>query len=264
MRSVVTTFRVLETVAEQQPVGLSELARVLGLPKTTVQRSLSVLGELGWIAAAPHSEQTRWILTTRALTIGGRVSGVTHLRAAALPVMQQLSRATEETIHLTVPEGPSVVLIDKVDSTREVRTVTWIGGHVPMHASSSGKAMLSRMSEAEVRALLGDRLERSTDRTVTDLGALLAELDVVRKRGWAVNVGGWRDDVSAVGAPVLDVDGRPVAALSISTPSHRLPEDIRPHYGELVRDAAAQATRNLEAPPALTPPRRPSATPLPP
>lgn len=245
MRSVITTFRVLEAVAEQQPVGLSELARALGMPKTTVQRSLSALAELGWIAAAPRSEQTRWILTTKALTIGGRVSGVSHLRAAGLPVMQELSRATEETIHLTVPEGRSIVLIDKVDSTREVRTVTWIGGHVPIHASASGKAMLSRMPEADLRALLADPLERSTRQTVTDLEQLLAELADVRERGYAVNVGGWRDDVSAVGAPIVDTGGRPVAAVSVSTPSHRLPPDIRPRYGELVHDAAVRATRTL-------------------
>lgn len=232
MRSVTTTLAVLEAVGVLQPVGVSEVARYTGLAKTTSHRVLQALAEEGWIRAT-DVERTRWSLTNRVLSLAGQFAKDSDVRALALPAMQELHRRTGETIHLTVPEGTQVVLLDKIDTVKPVRTHSWVGGTAPIHASASGRAMLSHLPDAEVRAVV--------DASV-DAEALLAELAEIRERGYALNVAMWNADVAAAGAAVLDPGGRPVAALSISMPLHRFPEEIREEYGELVRAAAVAAT----------------------
>lgn len=241
MGSIRNALAVLEVVGDRQPVGVSDVARALGIPKTTAHRTLQELGALGWIRSS-DGEQPRWSLTSKVLTLSGQLVAESGVRQLALTAMQELHQQTGETIHLTVPEDGYVVLLDKIDSTKAVRAWSWVGGRAPIHASSSGKAILAWLEEGEVRSMLGTALERFTDLTVTDVDSLLIELKRVRSRGYALNPGEWRTDVASCGAPLLDQTGRPVGALSISMPAHRFPEEKWESYGELVRSAALSAS----------------------
>lgn len=244
MHSVVTAFRVLEAVAERQPVGVSELARALELPKSTAQRNLSVLSDLGWIHAE-HSSAKRWLLTTKALSLGGKVGDFAHLRSVALPSMQSLAHETQETLHLTVFEARYMVLVDKIESPRDVRVMSYIGGRVPCHLTASGKAFLSCFPDDEVSAMMGEEMEAMTPHTGTEGATLREQLEEARHRGYAININGWREDVSAVGSAIVGPDNRPQAALSISVPSHRFLEEMHASYGELVARGAAEASAKL-------------------
>ena len=102
--SVQNAFLVLETVADLQPAGLTAVARAAGMPKSTTQRMLLTLAEVGWLRATDDSP-TRWVLTYRALRVGGQVDGRHGLRESALPEMSALQHATTETVHLTAPDG---------------------------------------------------------------------------------------------------------------------------------------------------------------
>ncbi|WP_219419641.1 IclR family transcriptional regulator [Pseudonocardia nigra] len=241
MRSVTTTLAVIEAVGELQPVGVSDVARRAGVPKTTAHRVLQALGELGWIRSTDEV-QVRWTLSNKVLTLAAQFANGSDVLELALPAMRELHRRTGETIHLTVPEKTQVVLLHKIESTKPVRTYSWVGGAAPIHATSSGKAILARLPEAEVRALFADGLDRFTERTITDLQELLDDLAEIRERGYALNTSEWRNDVAATAAVILDPADRPVAALSISMPLHRFPRELWEEYGELVRTAAVVAT----------------------
>src|SRR5262249_23823746 len=104
MQSVLRSLLVLEAVAEHQPVRVGELTPLLGLPKSTVQRSLETLAEAGWLRQV-DGDLTRWALTSRARSVVLRSGGEDDLREAALPPMQQLRDAAGETAHLFVPTG---------------------------------------------------------------------------------------------------------------------------------------------------------------
>jgi IclR family transcriptional regulator, acetate operon repressor len=239
MKSVRNAFATLELVASEQPVGVSELARQLGLPKSTVQRAVTTLAELGWIRADSANGVTRWVLTPRALTVGSAVVTGAGFRDVALPVMQELGAKTQETIHLTVPDEEGyVVLIEKVSSTRSVQAVTSVGGRAPIHATSSGLAILAHRPEADIDEMLSGSLESWTELTEVDPGRIRQELERIRERGWAVNPGWWRRDVAAVGAAIVDRQGFSIGAISISTPADRLTPDLHEPYGELVVEAA--------------------------
>jgi IclR family acetate operon transcriptional repressor len=242
MRNVLNTLRVLEEVAARQPIGVGELARVLEMPKSSVQRALQTLNAAGWIRPA-QGETTRWLVTTKALDVGRHASGDLGLRDAAVPVMEDLRRRTDETIHLTVPEGGKVVLIERLETSKPVRISMALGHALPLHASANGKAVLANSAPEAIARLLAEGLPRYTDTTITDPDRLLAELDQVRARGYATNHGEWRSDVGSVAAAVMGGDGQPVASLSVNIPIARLTREAESLYGAVLGEAA----RTLEA-----------------
>lgn len=244
MRTVLSAFRVLEEVAHSQPAGVGQLSRALEMPKSTVQRSLRTLWAAGWICPT-GSDITRWMLTTRAFDIGQRAVSDISVRDAAIATMHELRNETGETVHLMVLEESRAVLIDRVETRHPVRAVVPLGSSVPLHGSSNGKAMLAWLSRDGVRAVVGDLLERFTPTTIVDWDELFAELDGVTERGYAVNIMEWREDISAVAAPIFGRERIPVASLSISTPSSRMPEELVPEYGALVTDAARRISAAL-------------------
>ena len=244
MRNVLNTLRVLEEVASRQPIGVGELARVLDMPKSSVQRALVTLHTAGWIRPAA-GEVTRWVITTRALAVGGRASGDLDLRGAALPIMEDLRRHTEETIHLTVPEDGKMVLIERLETDKPVRTSMALGHALPLHASANGKAVLANSSPDVIRRLLADELPRYTDTTITDPDELRAELAAIRERGFAVNRGEWRSDVGSVAAAVMGSDEEPIASLSVNLPISRLTQESEADFGAAVSEAASSLSARL-------------------
>ncbi|MCP9953540.1 IclR family transcriptional regulator [Actinomadura madurae] len=244
MRSVKTAFQVLDAVADHQPVGLSELARRLGLPKATAQRSLAVLAEVGWIKQ-DGQDITRWVLSDRARIVAQRVGDHARLRDAALPSLARLHADTLETIHLTVPDDQDVVLVERLDSPHPVRAVRPIGTRLPLHASSTGKVILAHMPEEEIRTYLAQNLSSPARHTKTDPEALLVELKRVRECGYAVAEEEAADGIASVAGAIRPDGQRAVAAMSISGPVSRIRPDIYQFYGEKVKAAAETVSREL-------------------
>src|SRR5262249_14598955 len=142
MANVLTALRVLEGVSDHQPVGVSELSRVLGVPKTTVQRALDTLLVGGWLN---RNGDGVWTLSLRSAGVGRRAGQPRGVRERARPVMLQLSQVTDEAVRLWMPQGHNVVLVESFDSTLPVRSVqpSTFSGTLPMHASAAGKAILA-------------------------------------------------------------------------------------------------------------------------
>jgi IclR family acetate operon transcriptional repressor len=244
LRNVLNTLRVLEEVASRQPIGVGELARVLDMPKSSVQRALVTLDTAGWIRPAA-GEVTRWVMTTKALAVGGHVSGDLDLRGAALPIMEDLRRHTGETIHLTVPEDRKMVLIERLETDKPVRTNMALGHALPVHASANGKAVLANSGPEVIRQLLADELPRYTDTTITDPDELRAELAAILERGFAVNHGEWRSDVGSVAAAVMGTHEKPIAGLSVNIPISRLTGESEAAFGAAVSEAASRLSARL-------------------
>jgi IclR family acetate operon transcriptional repressor len=242
MRSVEVALRILEAVASRQPVGVSELARRLGLSKTTVQRSLTTLHASGWIE--PVDGGTRaWTLSIRALVVGGRaIDSGRGLRSSAIPVMEEVRRKTGETIHLMVRHDDSVVLIERLDGIKPVRVFNPLGGRALLHRTSSGKAVLANLSEPERALYLERRLASGRTRPPIGKALLCEELELVRRRGFAINLSSNQPDVNAVGAAIFDEEHRPIGAITISAPADRMPEALCLRNGATINDAARRIT----------------------
>lgn len=241
-RPVEIAFRVLETVAECQPVGVSEIARRLSLPKSTIQRALRSLEALRYVYST--GEVTRWSLTLRSLYLGARASSL-DLRDAALSDMQRLFEATKEAVHVAVPETHHMVVLEKIDSVHAVRTHTDRGEYLPAHASAVGKAYLAALDSDDLEEFLSAPLARFTENTITDSEKLRTQLKRIRERGYSVNQGERRPDVYSIGAAIRGADGRPIAGLAISAPRQRLVGPTIDSTGKLVLQSAERISARL-------------------
>lgn len=236
MRSVTTALRVLEAVAVNQPIGLSALTRLLGLPKSTVQRSLAAFAETGWIEQ--EAVTGRWQVGVRAFVVGSAVSARGGLRPAALPTMRDLCAEVGETVHLMVPTDREGVLIERIDSPRPIRAVLPLGARGPLHATSNGKAVLAALAPSELEAYIEAGLNAVTPHTITDPDRLRAEIDRTRTAGYAVCQEEAEEGVVSVATAIRHGHGRPIASLSISGPKSRMTPELLTSYGEKVRLAA--------------------------
>ncbi|WP_224391134.1 IclR family transcriptional regulator [Pseudonocardia sp. ICBG1293] len=244
--SVVSAVHVLEAVGEHQPVGLSDLTRVVGLPKSTVLRILRTLAEVGWCVP---DDAARWRLSYRAFAVGNQARDAGGLREVAIPVLHELQLGTGETVHLAVPDGRELVLLERLDTRHRLRAFLPLGHRIPLHASATGQAYLAACTPDEVETYLAGPLERSTRHTVVDPARLRDRIDEVRERGWSVNPEGLSDGIAAVGAPLRGPGGRPVGALSVSGPTVRMTEEVFDDHGRAAADAARRISRDLGARP---------------
>jgi len=245
MRPVRVALQIVEEIASHQPIGTSELARRLNLSKTTVHRSLMSLREAGWIEPSEET-RTSWVLSIRALVVGGRsVESLGSLRRVCVPVMEELRRATEETIHLLAHYQNDVVLIERLDGIKPVRVFNPFGGRAPLHRTSSGMAILAYQTREEQNAYFGELSSKARKRSTIGLKDIRDELALIRQRGYSVNLGQNLPNVNAVGAAIFGARNIPIAAITVSAPSERMPRARCESYGPLVNDAARRISLGM-------------------
>ncbi len=242
MKSVTRSLRILEAVAQHQPVTVGELTKIFGLPKSTVQRTLVTLAEAGWLRAS-RKDTTRWEVGARVLAVRPAALQGSSLFAAARDPMVQLRDKVNETIHLSVPDAlQCMVVVDRVDCDHAVRTFHAIGDTSPLHATATGRAVLAHLPKQDIEELITQGLERYSESTPADPEDLRADLRRIRTDGYAVNRNQYRPGVCAIAAPILDEDGTPLATVAISMPDSRYDADELPEWGRLVADTAAEIT----------------------
>ncbi|MGW5239200.1 IclR family transcriptional regulator [Monashia sp. NPDC004114] len=238
MSSLTRGLHVLEIVAAEQPIGVSRLARIMEAPKSTIHRTIKSLVHEGWLEPSWESP-VEWVLAPKVRAVGHQARGKPSLLQAALPVLNWLGEETQETIHFGVPRADrEVVLLERVDSPRAVRTYIDIGTAIPLHASSAGKAVMATWTGDRVRAYLDRGLAQITNTTITEPRAFLEELERVRATGYATNYAENRGEVFAVGAvAAASPDGVAAAAVAISMPDSRYDADRVGEWGGLLLDA---------------------------
>jgi DNA-binding IclR family transcriptional regulator len=238
VQSVDRAVDLLLAVAAVSPAasGVPALAQVCGLNRATAWRLLKTLQARGLVTV--DGTTGRYSLGLTALELGG-AAGSGAVIAAAHPTLERLSRQTGETASLAMPGVGGLTYVDEV-TPPAVLTASWLGRTVPLHATSTGKALLAFLPAPEVRRVLAAALPAFTDSTITTPEALAAELAATRARGYGTCAGELESSLYGVSAPVLDRIGRPLAVLSIWGPRDRVPEETFARLGAVVRQAARQ------------------------
>ena len=216
-------------VENESSSSVGELAEAAGLPKSTVSRAVSALERQGLV----QRSSARGSIRPGPVLLGLARRGVGEQDIAELcrEALDNLADATGETIDLAVAvPGGSEQYIAQVDSRHILGTTNWVGRRLPHHCTAVGKVLVA----FGAARLQPGALERLTPDTITDRDALSAELDTVRACGYATAVGELEPGLVAVAAPVLDADGRAVAAISISGPQFRIPSDRLDGFGKLL------------------------------
>ena len=237
------TMEVLRLFTPQRrEIGVLEAAELLERPKSTVSRFLGAMHAAGFLE---RGDEGRYRVSMHVAAIGEMARLATSLQRSARPVLERLTAATGETSNLSLLADGEAVNVDAVESPRPVMHMGSLGRRFPLHASAAGKVLMAWRPGPEVDSWLRSPLPACTAATLTDAGALRAELDRVRAAGIAVNWTELEPDLVAVAAPVRDHRGEVVAALSISAPAPRIPRELLPAIGARVADAARTLSRTL-------------------
>lgn len=232
---------VINAISERAPatLGVSTIARELGLPKAVAHRILKELVGDGFLSFDEDTKQYR-------LGPGALAVGLAALRSLDVPEIAhrhlvKLVQATGETATLSVRQGWSRVYIDQVLSPHEIRMSVSLGTSHPLHSGSSSKAILAALPDSEVEEYLAHhQLEQVTDATITSVAALREEIASIRRRGYAVSMGERQPGAGSVAAAVLIYSGQVFGSISLCGPQDRFRgAGVADAHGTLVADAAA-------------------------
>jgi DNA-binding IclR family transcriptional regulator len=243
--AAVRSIRVLEVVAgHENGCGPTEIAAAVELPKQTVHRLVAQLEMAGLLIREPRGRRLQLAGRLEQFAIDALMNGpARHERRA---ILNSLVESTGETCNLTILAGADVVYLDRVETAWPLRVILTPGSHVPLHATSSGKLLLSLLPKAQRERLI-DRLplRRFTETTIVDGDALRRELAETRRRRIGINRGEHLRGLTGVAVPVMVDRQRACAAVALQAPSGRMSLDDLLEYVPRLRGAAEAIGRTF-------------------
>jgi len=222
--------------------GVREAASKLKIAKSSAHDLKSSLAQLGFLN---RTEDNRYRLGWRLVTLSETLLATTELRREAHPVMEDLAAQYQETIHLAVLDDTQAVYVDKLEGRQAVRVeLTSLGARLYAHCSALGKVLLAYSSEAEVKRIIQTAgLPSFTPNTITDEEELAQALAKIRKQGYAYDLEEILLDLCCVGAPIYNHTGQVIAAISMSLPTYRFRRSQTEYRDAIVRTAKAISAR---------------------
>ena len=241
VQSVDRALSILEVLARIGEAGVTEVAAELGVHKSTAFRLVATLEAHRLVEQT--GDRGKYRLGVGLLRLAGATTARLDVVQEARPVCRQLAADTGETVNITVLSESSALYLDQVAGASAIQPHNWVGQHIPLHATSNGKVLLSGLDDAALRRLLAT-LPSYTPRTITKKGDLRAELEQVREQGYAVAVDELEVGLAAVAAPIRNAAGDVIASISVSGPTYRFSDRLDELAGQ-VRDSALEVSLRL-------------------
>jgi DNA-binding IclR family transcriptional regulator len=226
------SLAILDVLAGESSLGTNEIARRLGASPSTTSRQLATLVEAGLVEHVPATGRYR--LGIRLVALATTVLARLDVRAIAHPHLEVLAAELGETATLSVPSDPDAITVDVVRSPRYIQDSSRLGRPSIAHATAAGKVMLAFDGVRPPR-----ELPAYTPRTITDLGELEAEVERVRRRGWADAFEEREIGLNAIAAPVWSSDGSLAGIIALQGPI--------PRFGRAAARAALPTLRDRAA-----------------
>lgn len=245
VQSVVRALSLLKVLARSDDgARASDIAREVGLAVSTTHRLLTTLETQGFTQFEPDS--SLWFVGREAFAVGAAYGRRRSFVAPALPFLRRLRDATRETANLGILDRDMLVTVSQVESREIMRAISPPGGRVPVFCSGMGKAILATWSEKDVLALV-ERVGFSplTAKSIRTKEQLLADLDLTRNRGFAVDDEEHVMGLRCVAAVVWSPQGEAAGAISVSGLAARLTEAKVDPVGGAVKQAAEDLTQKL-------------------
>lgn len=239
--SVHRALDILEWLAaSQRTVGVTDIAERFDVPKATVHRLLATLESRGYVSQ--DKDDHRYSMGIRCFELGSLWVEQLDLRRVAAPTLKALNDVTGEMVHLAIYDRGEVVYIEKLDSRHSVVCRSYVGRRAPATCVATGRALLAFQPVKEIDRVLAQPVPAHTDHTVTEASALSSLLDDVRRNGYAVNRGSYRDGVGGVATPIRDHTGAVVASVGCCLPEARMSTEERLGF---LRDAVVEAGQDI-------------------
>lgn len=216
-----TALRLLKAFSESESeIGISDLARRLGVAKSTAHRLATTLLSEGMLEQNADTEKYR--LGIALFRLGALVRQRMDVSIEARPLLRELREKVNETVHLAVLDGTEIMYIYNLESTQAIRMRSDIGVRKPAYCTAEGQAMLAFQPPEVVERVIRAGLPQRTPQTITDPAALRRTLELIRQRGCAIEDEESEAGMRCVAAPVRDDSGEVIAAIGLGGPVSRL------------------------------------------
>jgi len=242
VQSVDRALTILEVLARVGEAGVTDIAAELDVHKSTAFRLVATLEQHRLVEQA--GDRGKYRLGVGVLRLAGATTARLDLVQEARPVCRQLASETGETVNIAVLSERSALYLDQVAGPSALQPHNWVGQHIPLHATSNGKVLLSGLDRPRLDAILGS-LPTYTSHTITKKRALRGELDRVREQGYAVAVDELEVGLTAVSAPIRNSHGDVVASMSVSGPTFRITADRVDDVARQLVEAAEEVSHRL-------------------
>ncbi len=253
-QTLARALAILDCFDVDQPLlGVRELARQLRMSRSTVGRLLATMRSAGVLSQDPVTRC--YMMGPKVLTWSAIYTSGSDIRNRARPALEELHRATHETISLYILDGDERICIDRINSQENLRMR--VGEWLPIHIEASGKVLLAFVSPVlrkEVISRVYKKPSASGKRSSRE--ALLDDLKKIQAQGYAVSHGESTAGASCVSAPVFDATGKPIAAITISGPTIRMTDDKVSEYASLVMAVAKKVSQAMGLNGFLKPPNQ--------
>jgi DNA-binding IclR family transcriptional regulator len=242
VQSVDRALTILGILARLGEVGVTEISSELGVHKSTAFRLMTTLESHELVEQT--GDRGKYRLGVGLVRLAGASTARLDVVQEARPVCRRLAAESGETVNIAVLSDRSALYLDQVAGGSAIHSHNWVGQHIPLHATSNGKVLLSGLDADEVDRRADD-LTAYTRYTITGRAQLRRELESVRRKGFAVATDELEIGLTALAAPVRSAHGDVIASLSVSGPTYRLTERRLEDLQPVVMDAAAEVSRRL-------------------
>ncbi|GEM_PF-416022 len=226
-----------KVISQPNGVSASSLLHDFDIPKTTLYRLLISMTQNKFLNYYPktntYSIGSKFLTTYVALDErAGRI------REISLPFLRQLAAQAQETVKLSVLSGMRSYTIATVEGPRPIRISINLGAIFPLHAGATGKILMLSLSEEDIHTYCEQYAIRYTDNTIMSEEGILAELETIRRQGYAIDHGEYMDEICAVACPILGENGEILAAISVAYPAVSLSKITEERLAELIQQTS--------------------------
>ncbi len=244
LSSVATAMRLLKAFSEHEvEIGISDLAKRLGVAKSTAHRLAVTLVSEGMLEQNPESGKYR--LGIALFRLGALVRHRMDVSIEARHLLRELREKANETVHLAVLDGPQIMYVFNLESTQAIRMRSDIGVRKPAYCTAEGQAMLAYQPSDSVERVIRTGLLPRTPQTITDPAALRKALELVRQRGCAIEDEESEIGMRCIAAPIRDDSGEVIAAIGLAGPVSRLSKKALAAFIPHVIETAAAISARL-------------------
>ncbi len=237
IRVLEKAFKILELFDEKdKELSATEIHKYLSYNKTSTFRIIKNLEDAGYIEK--DSLTLKYKLGLKIYYLGSLAESHTEIKRITRPFLEKLNEECHETVHLAVLHQGEALYLDKIEGKKTIRAITRIGMKLPAHCSGVGKMLLASLSEDALEEIIGEKgLKGFTDNTITDSNDLKAELTQIQKQGYAIDSEEIEEGLKCSAAPLLNSEGKVLAAISISAPSERFNKEFSTYISRVKKTA---------------------------
>ncbi|QKE73964.1 IclR family transcriptional regulator [Arthrobacter citreus] len=227
LKTLDNSLELLKCFTKQNPSwGVRELSKEMNMNHSVVYRILSTFESHGFLSQ--NSETKKYELGIRFLEYGHIVQEKMNLSDYVYPIMKELSEDTEESTFLTWLDGAEGVTVEIAETEKRIKFAVSIGTRTVLYAGASSKVMMAYLPEEKRAEIINKGLQAFTSKTILEPEKLMADLEVIRAKGWCYSIGEYSESIFALAVPLFNSNNEIIASLTIGGPEYRMPESIVP------------------------------------